>query len=239
MNSAPSIPALNERIISCTRCPRLADYTRQVARDRVRRFSDQEYWGRPLPGFGDVNARLLLVGLAPAAHGGNRTGRMFTGDSSGDWVAKVLYENGFASSPRSVSVGDGLKLRDAYVTAAVRCAPPGNRPTRTEFDNCAPYLTDELALLRNLRVILCLGRMAFNVCGKLLGFSTRGFAHGASLRHGHYIILCSYHPSRQNTQTGRLTWDMWNAIFMEAARLLYSEKRGAESARTASGPTPA
>ncbi|HJU14316.1 MAG TPA: uracil-DNA glycosylase [Candidatus Nitrosotalea sp.] len=211
---------LNRRIIACRKCPRLAKYIRKVAHDKVPRFKDQKYWGRPLPGFGNTDARLLLIGLAPAAHGGNRTGRMFTGDSSGDWLAKALYENGFASKPSSVSADDGLELIDAYITASVRCAPPQNKPARQEFENCLPYLEEEFSLLGNVKVIVCLGRISFDTCCKLLSIKGEGFAHGKSFVHGTFTIICSYHPSRQNTNTGRLKWNQWNAIFARARRFL-------------------
>lgn len=228
MDASLAIRALDERIISCNKCPRLSSYIRQVSMEKVRRFSDQSYWGRPLPGFGDAEARLLLVGLAPAAHGGNRTGRMFTGDSSGDWVARALYEHGFANSPHSVRADDGLRLQDAYVTAAVRCAPPANRPIRSEFENCSQYLADELTLLCNVQVIVCLGYLAFDACRRLLGTGKRSFAHGARFRHDPYTVLCSYHPSRQNTQTGRLTWNQWSRIFKMARTLLDSSEAYSE-----------
>lgn len=213
---------LNKRIVRCKRCPRLASYIRDVSEKKVRRFKGEKYWGRPLTGFGDIHARLLIIGLAPAAHGGNRTGRMFTGDSSGDWLARALYENGFASQPTSTSAGDGLRLSDAYITASVRCAPPQNRPTRQEFDNCFPYLEDEFALLKDVRVIVCLGRIAFDTCSRLLQIRGVKFAHGKVFTHDSLTIICSYHPSRQNTQTGRLTWKAWSAIFAKARKILDS-----------------
>lgn len=211
---------LNKKIIACTRCPRLATYIRKVAKEKVARFKDQKYWGRPLTGFGRPDARLLLIGLAPAAHGGNRTGRMFTGDSSGDWLAKALYENGFATKPSSTSADDGLELIDAYITASVRCAPPQNKPTRQEFENCFSYIEEEFSLLGDVKVIVCLGRIAFDTCRKLLSIKGATFSHGKTFEHGDYTIICSYHPSRQNTNTGRLRWDQWNAIFAKARRLL-------------------
>ena len=212
---------LGARIVACKKCPRLSAYIREVARTRVRRHESEEYWGRPLPGFGDPRARLLVVGLAPAAHGGNRTGRMFTGDSSGDWLARAMHAHGFASQPTSESAGDGLVLRGAYVTAAVRCAPPGNRPTRDEFDRCHPYLEQELAVLSGVRVILCLGRIAHASTCRLLGVrpAAEPFAHGRAFRAGHYDVVCSYHPSRQNTQTGRLSREAFESALALARRL--------------------
>lgn len=215
-----SLQRLNFNIIKCKKCPRLASYIRKIADDKVKRFSNEKYWGRPLTGFGDIHARLLIIGLAPAAHGGNRTGRMFTGDSSGDWVAKVLYENGFASQPTSLSADDGLRLIDTYITASVRCAPPQNKPTKEEFENCFPYLIEEFSLLKKVIVIVCLGRIAFDTCCKLLHIKGVDFSHGKSFTHQHLTIICSYHPSRQNTQTGRLTWKQWSMIFTKARKFL-------------------
>ncbi len=215
-----SLQNLNRKIINCKRCPRLASYIRKIAKEKVKRFKDEKYWGRPLTGFGDVNARLLILGLAPAAHGGNRTGRMFTGDSSGDWLAKAMYENGFASKPSSLGINDGLRLVDAYVTASVRCAPPQNKPTREEFENCFPYLIKELSILKQVSVIVCLGRIAFDTCCKLLNIKDIDFAHGKSFTHKNLTIICSYHPSRQNTQTGRLKWNQWLMIFAKARKIL-------------------
>jgi len=211
---------INQRIIKCKMCPRLASYTRKIASEKVRRFCNEKYWGRPLPGFGDINAELLIVGLAPAAHGGNRTGRMFTGDSSGDWVAKVLYENGFATKPTSIKLGDGFGLVNAYITAAVKCAPPQNKPLKEELDNCSSFLKEELAVLKNVRVIVCLGRIAFDSCCKLLHISGVKFAHGRTLQHDKLVIISTYHPSRQNTQTGRLRWNQWSAIFSKAKKII-------------------
>lgn len=191
-----------------------------------RQFRDDPYWGRPLAGFGDPAARVLVVGLAPAAHGGNRTGRMFTGDDSGLWLMRALHAHGFASIPRSTDRGDGLVLRDAYITAAARCAPPDNRPTPAELATCRPYLARERVLLTNVRVIVALGRIAFAAVlaveearGVVLPRPRPRFAHGAGATLGDASLLASYHPSRQNTQTGRLTAEMLATIFGEARRL--------------------
>jgi len=215
---------LAERIIECRRCPRLTSYIRQVARVKVRRYRNQRYWGRPVPGFGDTKARLLVVGLAPAAHGANRTGRLFTGDSAGDWLARALYETGFANQPYSRSIDDGLELRDAYLTAAIRCAPPGNRPTRQEVDNCSHYLVEEWRLLGNLKIVLALGHIAFDTCLRYLYPPVKPkpkFRHGASYSFpGQPLLVASYHPSRQNTQTGRLTWTAWIEVFRGIAHQL-------------------
>ncbi len=195
-------------------------YIRDVAKNKVRRFKDEKYYGKPLSGFGDVNAKLLIIGLAPAAHGGNRTGRMFTGDSSGDWVAKVMHKHGFASIPTSQSRDDGLVLHDAYITAAVRCAPPQNKPTRDEMKNCFVYLQDELKILKNISVILCLGKIAYDATCKLLEIKPEKFGHNKLFTYNDYKILTSYHPSKQNTQTGRLTWKQWSAVFSKAKKLV-------------------
>jgi len=219
-----SIESLNKKIVRCKKCPRLAVYIRDVAKNKVRRFKDEKYYGKPLSGFGDINAKLLIVGLAPAAHGGNRTGRMFTGDSSGDWVTKVMYEHGFASIPSSLNKDDGLILYNAYITAAVRCAPPQNKPTRDEMENCFVYLQDELKILKNISVILCLGKIAFDATCKLLQIKPEKFGHNKVFAYDNYQILTSYHPSKQNTQTGRLTWKQWSAVFTKARRLVSNSK---------------
>ena len=215
-----SIESLNKKIASCKKCPRLAVYIRDVAKNKVRRFKNEKYYGKPLSGFGDVNAKLLIIGLAPAAHGGNRTGRMFTGDSSGDWVAKVMHKHGFASIPTSQSRDDGLILHNAYITAVVRCAPPQNKPTREEMKNCFVYLQEELKILKNISVILCLGKIAYDATCKLLEIKPEKFGHSKLFIYNDYKILTSYHPSKQNTQTGRLTWKQWSAVFSKAKKLV-------------------
>jgi uracil-DNA glycosylase family 4 len=214
-----SISALNKKIENCTKCPRLAKYIREVAKNKVRRFADHDYYGKPLSGFGDVNARLLIVGLAPAAHGGNRTGRMFTGDSSGDWLAKVMHRYGFASIPTSQTSDDGLLLRNAYITAAVRCAPPQNKPTKEEMNTCFDYLQQEFDILKNITVILCLGKIAYDATCKLIKVKPQKFGHNKLFEFDSIKVLTSYHPSKQNTQTGRLTWKDWSAVFQKANRL--------------------
>ncbi len=215
-----SLQKLDNKIIRCKKCPRLYSYIRTVAKKKVKRFNDDHYWGKPLPGFGDIHANLLLVGLAPAAHGGNRTGRMFTGDGSGDWVSKALYENGFATKSTSVNRDDGFELINAYITAAVRCAPPKNKPLKEEFENCLPYMQEEITLLRNIKVVICLGKIAFDSYCKLMSIKGKKFAHGKLLHHNNLAIICSYHPSRQNTQTGRLKWSQWINIFTKARKIL-------------------
>jgi len=194
-------------------------YIKDVAKNKVRRFKDEKYYGKPLSGFGDVNAKLLIVGLAPAAHGGNRTGRMFTGDSSGDWVSKVMHKHGFASIPTSQNRDDGLILHDAYITAVLRCAPPQNKPTQDEMKNCFVYLQEELKILKNISVILCLGKIAYYATCKLLEIKPEKFGHNKLFIYNDYKILTSYHPSKQNTQTGRLTWKQWSAVFAKAKKL--------------------
>lgn len=215
-----SISSLNKEIKNCKKCPRLSKYIRDVAKNKVRRFADQNYYGKPLSGFGDVNARLLIVGLAPAAHGGNRTGRMFTGDSSGDWLAKVMHIHGFASISTSQSTNDGLVLNNAYITAAVRCAPPQNKPTREEMEACFDFLRQEYKILEKITVILCLGKIAYDTTCKLLNVKREKFGHNKLFEYDSIKILTSYHPSKQNTQTGRLTWSEWSRVFHSAKKLV-------------------
>lgn len=235
---------LEQNITECRLCPRLVEHRETVARDKRAAFADQEYWGKPVPGFGDHRARLLLVGLAPAAHGANRTGRMFTGDRSGDWLYRALHRAGFASQPSSVAKRDGLHLTDAFVTAAVRCAPPGNRPTPEERESCRPYLEDEIDLLSSagdrLRAIVALGQFAYDQVLRI--FRQRGFpvpSPKPKFRHalevplnpatgdsrvagGPLWLLASYHPSQQNTFTGKLTEEMLDAVFSRAREILRS-----------------
>ena len=214
-----TIQSLNKKITNCKKCPRLSVYIRDVAKNKVKRFKDEKYYGRPLSGFGDVNAKLLIVGLAPAAHGGNRTGRMFTGDSSGDWLAKAMHKHGFASIPTSQTVHDGLVLKNAYITAAVRCAPPQNKPTRQEMDACFEYLKQEKEILKNVTTILCLGKIAYDVACKLYKVKPEKFGHNKLFTYDKFKIITSYHPSKQNTQTGRLIWSQWFAVFAKAKNL--------------------
>jgi uracil-DNA glycosylase len=217
-----SLAQLTAEIVACGKCPRLVAWREQVANEKRAAYRDWEYWGRPVPGFGDPEARLLIVGLAPAAHGGNRTGRIFTGDRSGDWLFGALYRAGFANQPTSTSRDDGLQLNGAYIAACVRCAPPENRPTPEERDNCLPYLARELELLRNVKVIVCLGAFALDGVAQVLNLKPRArFAHGAEVHlAGGRTVLCSFHPSQQNTFTGRLTQPMFDAIFSRARQLL-------------------
>ena len=218
---------LSTEIAACRRCPRLVAWREEVAEVKRASFRDQEYWGRPVPGFGDPDARLLVVGLAPAAHGANRTGRMFTGDRSGDWLYRALHRAGFASRPTSEHRDDGLVLHDAYVTAPVRCAPPANRPTAAEREACRPWLEQELDLLRRVRVVVALGGFAFDQVLRVLrgrGVAVPSprvrFGHGVEAGTGGPTVIGSYHPSQQNTFTGRLTEPMFDAVFAAARRLL-------------------
>jgi uracil-DNA glycosylase len=209
-------------VVDCRLCPRLVAWREQVAVEKRAAYRDWDYWGRPVPGFGDPDARLLVLGLAPAAHGGNRTGRIFTGDRSGDWLYGALYRSGFANQATSVSRDDGLELRGAYVAAAVRCAPPDNKPTTVERDTCAQYLRRELDLLTGVRVYVCLGSFAYDALARHLGLKRRprfGHAVEAHLEDGR-VILNSYHPSQQNTFTGRLTEPMFDAVFARASEII-------------------
>lgn len=227
-----ALAALEAEIVACRRCPRLVDWREQVARDKVARYANEPYWGRPLPGFGDPAARVLIVGLAPAAHGGNRTGRVFTGDRSGDFLWTALNQTGFADRASSRRADDGLTLTNAYIAAAVRCAPPLNRPTNPERDACAPFLARELALLENVRVIVPLG--GFGWAAVLRTISALGhptprprprFGHGAEVTIGPYQLVASFHPSQQNTFTGRLTAPMLADVFSRAATLAAGRDR--------------
>jgi uracil-DNA glycosylase family 4 len=212
---------LERRVVACRRCPRLVEWRERVAREKRSAYAGEEYWGRPLPGFGDPDASVYVLGLAPAAHGGNRTGRIFTGDRSGDFLFAALHRTGFASQPSSIRRDDGLRLRGAFVAAAVRCAPPANRPTTGERDNCLPYAAEELRLMPGVRVVVCLGGFAWDAGARLIQLRPRPrFAHGAEARAaGGRVLLGCYHPSQQNTFTGRLTPDMLDAVFERAREL--------------------
>jgi uracil-DNA glycosylase family 4 len=232
-NPSRELALLEQQVIACTRCASLIAYCRQVAKEKRRMYRDCVYWGKPVPGFGDPRAELLILGLAPGAHGSNRTGRMFTGDRSGDFLYRCLYEAGFASQPAAQDRADGLELRNCYITAALRCAPPLNKPRPEELRNCQPYLERELEILTRVRAVLVLGRIAFDsylrVLGKPEGFpgrSTLVFSHGASfpLTAGLPRLFCSYHPSQQNTQTGRLTLEMFQQVLHDISGFLGSTK---------------
>jgi uracil-DNA glycosylase family 4 len=223
-----TLDQINSLIVECRRCPRLVAWREEAARNPPARFAGQAYWARPLPGFGDPAARLLIVGLAPAAHGGNRTGRIFTGDRSGDFLFAALHRAGFANQPTSVARDDGLRLSDAYIAAVNRCAPPANKPTPTERDNCLPYLAGQIAALARLRLIVCLGAFAWD--GTLRALSANGnktasrprFGHGARAQVGRYLLIGSFHPSQQNTFTGRLTPGMLDDVFAAAREVIRS-----------------
>jgi uracil-DNA glycosylase family 4 len=232
VSTSAALAAIHRRVVRCRACPRLVAHREAIAREKRRQFRDDTYWGKPLPGFGDPKARLLIVGLAPAAHGANRTGRMFTGDDSGDWLMRALHQSGFANRSDSRRADDGLVLRDAFITAAARCAPPDNRPTIIELATCRPYLVDEYAALDRVRVIVALGQVAFTTVlaverarGTVLPRPLPRFGHGATFELGAITLIASYHPSRQNTQTGVLTAPMLGAIFAAARRRL-SGRRG-------------
>ncbi len=220
-----ALEALAAEIVACRRCPRLVAWREQVARERVARFRDEPYWGRPVPGFGDPEARIMIIGLAPAAHGGNRTGRVFTGDASGDFLWRALHAVGIADRPSSRRAADGLTLAGAYIAAAVRCAPPHNKPTIAERDACAPFLARELEILRDVRVLVALGGFGWAAALRAirtLGWDARPqprFGHGAEARIGPYAVLGSYHPSQQNTFTGRLTGPMLEGVLRRAREL--------------------
>ena len=230
-DSERALQTLQKRVVACTRCPRLIAHCRKVAREKRRMYRDEDYWGKPVPSFGDPRAELLILGLAPAAHGANRTGRMFTGDRSGEFLYRALHEAGFANQSVSRHRGDGLRLRNCYITAALRCAPPGNKPRPEELRHCRPYLEKELELLRRVRAVLALGRVAFETYLRAVGdrddFPTRSsfrFAHGAShaLPQGMPRLFVSYHPSQQNTQTGKLTPAMMRKVLRDIRDFLDS-----------------
>jgi uracil-DNA glycosylase family 4 len=227
---ARAIDAIQRRVIACRNCPELVGYREEVAREKRRAYRDHEYWGKPVPAFGDPLARVVLVGLAPGAHGSNRTGRMFTGDASGEWLYRALHRAGFANQARQVDRNDGMRLEDALITAAVRCAPPGNKPTPAERAACLPYLEEELAALRNVRVIVTLGKIADDSVHRIVKSSGSYRSPRAAFKHGaetsvalpaspDATVLASYHPSQQNTNTGVLTEAMLDAIFTRAREL--------------------
>ena len=228
-----AMAALQARVTGCRKCPRLVAWREQISREKRASFREHDYWGRPVPAFGDPNARVFVVGLAPAAHGANRTGRMFTGDRSGDWLYRALHRAGFANQPESIDRSDGLELSDVFVTAAVRCAPPANKPQGSERDACRPWLDRELDVMRNVKVVVTLGGFAYAQTLRIL--ADRGapvprprprFGHGAEIELGTVTVLASYHPSQQNTFTGKLTEPMFDEIWCRAREL--SEAKGAE-----------
>lgn len=213
-----SLLRVNERIIHCELCPRLTKYIGEVGKTKTKKYMDQVYWAKPVPSFGDPHSKLLVIGLAPAANGGNRTGRIFTGDSSGDWLVKALFETGFANKPTSISKDDGLILKDAYLTAAARCAPPQNKPNPSEISNCSQYLISEIEILeKTSKVIVTLGKIAFDAYCRVCHIKDLKFGHNLIYPvHNDKSLIVSYHPSRRNTNTGLLTWQMWINIFKTA-----------------------
>jgi len=222
-----ALAILNREIVNCTRCPRLVAYREQIGREKRRAYRDHDYWARPVPGFGDPHARVLILGLAPGAHGSNRTGRPFTGDASGKFMYPILHKVGFASQPNAESRDDGLRLIDCYITAAVRCAPPDNKPLLSELQNCAEYLDRELAILKNVKVVVALGKIGFDAylaylkrTGVVQRTSPFKFAHAASYETPNGVtLLASYHPSNQNTATGKLTAGMFEQVFRTARQI--------------------
>lgn len=227
MPDVDSLAALHTEVAACDACPRLVEWRTQVATEKRAAYRAEEYWGRGVPGFGDVRARVLVLGLAPAAHGANRTGRVFTGDRSGDWLFRALHRAGLANQPTSQSRDDGLRLHDVWVTAAVKCAPPANRPLPTESAACLPFLRREVALLTALQVVVCLGGFAYEVACAELGVAPRPrFGHGVeAVAANGLTLVCSYHPSQQNTFTGRLTEPMFDAVFARVVGLLADAPR--------------
>jgi uracil-DNA glycosylase family 4 len=214
-----SLKVIEQQVVECRRCARLVEWREQVGREKRRSYREWDYWARPVPGFGDPDARLLILGLAPAAHGANRTGRVFTGDRSGDWLFRAMFRAGLANQPTSTDAADGLRLHDAWVTAPVKCAPPDNAPTPGERDTCAAFLTRELALL-DPRVVVCLGAFGYAVASRHFDVRPRPrFGHGVEVPTGGPTLLCSFHPSQQNTFTGRLTEEMLDAVFRRAVEL--------------------
>ena len=217
-----TIESINREIINCTLCNRLVPYIRLVGKNKVRRFSNDVYWAKPVTGFGDTQANVLIIGLAPGAHGANRTGRLFTGDHSGQWLMKALYETGFSNIATSTSIDDGLILNNVFITSCIRCAPPSNKPLNSELDNCSKYLIHELELLKKVKVIISLGVTAFRTFCKIYNLRNLEFYHLANYKINDKRLIVSYHPSRQNTNTQRLTWGMWLQVFKLAKTVLYS-----------------
>ncbi len=228
-----ALEALEAEVVACRACPRLVEWREQVAREKRASYRDEEYWGRPIPGFGDQSARIVVLGLAPAAHGANRTGRVFTGDRSGDWLFRAMWRAGLASQPTSVAIDDGLTLTDAWVTAAVKCAPPANRPLPDERVACATFLRREMESLVGVEVVVCLGGFGFEAACRHFGVRPRPrFGHGVEVElDDGPILLCSYHPSQQNTFTGRLTEPMLDDVFARAVVLVGRERSSVTPAR--------
>lgn len=220
MKGLVTVDSINREILDCTLCKRLVTYRLQVGKEKVRRYSNEIYWAKPVTGLGDINAELLIIGLAPAAHGANRTGRLFTGDQSGQWLMRALYETGFSNIPTSTSAKDGLILKNVFITSCIRCAPPSNKPLNSEKLNCSNYLVKELELLQNVKVVICLGLIAFQTYCRINNLKKLEFCHHANYKDNDKHLIASYHPSRQNTNTKRLTWPMWIKIFYDAKTIL-------------------
>ena len=218
---------VNQKVVRCKLCPRLMTYIREIELTKSKKFKNQDYWAKPVPTFGDSKAKLLVIGLAPAANGGNRTGRIFTGDSSGDWLVRALFETGFANKPTSVSRDDGLILKDVYLTAAVRCAPPLNKPARSEISNCSQYLIAEIEILKKTtKVILVLGKVAFDAYCNVCNIRGLKFGHNKIYSIGKdKTLITSYHPSRRNTSTRKLTWQMWIDVFKSARTIINGQAK--------------
>lgn len=213
MTNLVTIDSINREIINCIRCKRLVTYTRLVGKNKVKRFSNEVYWARPVTGFGDTDANVLIIGLAPGAHGANRTGRLFTGDHSGQWLMRALYETGFSNIPTSTSTDDGLILNNIFISSCIRCAPPSNKPLNSELANCLKYLIREQELLKKVKVVITLGHTSFLTYCKINDLGKLKFYHLANYRVNDKHLIASYHPSRQNTNTQRLTWEMWVEVF--------------------------
>ncbi len=222
MKSLVTVDSINGEIVNCSLCERLVTYRLQVGKYKVRRYLNEIYWAQPVTGLGDIEGKLLIIGLAPGAHGANRTGRLFTGDHSGQWLMKALYETGFSNSPSSISENDGLILKNVFITSCIRCAPPSNKPLTSELLNCSNYLIKELVLLRNVRVVICLGLIAFQTYCRINNLKKLQFYHLANYKVNDNYLIASYHPSRQNTNTKRLTWPMWIKVFDRAKTILLS-----------------
>ena len=222
MKRLVTVDSINREIVNCSLCKRLVTYRLQVGKTKVRRYLNEIYWAKPVTGLGDIEAKLLIIGLAPGAHGANRTGRLFTGDHSGQWLMRALYETGFSNIPTSISENDGLILKDVFITSCIRCAPPSNKPLNSELLNCSNYLIKELELLKNVRVVICLGLIAFQTYCRINNLKKLQFYHLANYKVNDKYLIASYHPSRQNTNTKRLTWPMWIKVFDRAKTILLS-----------------
>jgi uracil-DNA glycosylase family 4 len=218
-----TIDSINTDIINCTRCKRLVKYTRLIGKNKVRRFSSDVYWAKPVTGFGDTEAEVLVIGLAPGAHGANRTGRLFTGDHSGQWLMRALYETGYSNKPRSISIDDGLILKNIFINSCIRCAPPSNKPLNSELANCSEYLVRELQLLKKVKIVITLGLISFRAYCRINNLRNLKFYHMANYTVDDKHLIASYHPSRQNTNTQRLTWEMWIEVFKLTNRILSSK----------------